>query len=87
MSFSDENRPALANVYRDNGENKGMKTNEPVKKSQVKNVERDDVVKGAPKPVPTAGKKEERDYSNKKRERESERERENGKGGNEEREG
>ena len=57
MSISDENRPALANVYQSNGEGlKGVKAKEAVKDSQVEKMETDEVVEGVPKPVPRAGK-------------------------------
>ena len=56
MSISDENRPALANVYQSNGEElKGVKAKEAVKDSQVEKMETDEV-EGVPKPVPRAGK-------------------------------
>ena len=57
MSISDENRPALANVWQSNGEElKGVKAKEAVKNSQVEKMETDEV-EGVPKPVPRAGKK------------------------------
>ena len=56
MSISDENRPALANVYQSNGEKlKVVKAKEVVKDSQVEKMETDEV-EGVPKPVPRAGK-------------------------------
>jgi hypothetical protein len=61
MSCSDENLPAVANVYRDKAnELKGKKANELIESSQT------ETVKSVPKPVATTGKDDCRDRKRKR---------------------